>query len=124
MKLFLDDVRIPADSSWNLVKTAEDAMTALVHENVTFASLDHDLADGHYPWNAGYPYPENAIIVETTKEKTGYDVVCFMEEHDIWPVDGVRVHSQNPVGVERMVKVIEKHYGRNFQTRAINYGAQ
>ncbi len=115
LKLFLDDLRTAPNDTWTTVRTADEAIEWLSRGIVAIASLDHDLADGHYPWVAGFPYPENEELVKRTKEKTGYDVVCFMEEHNIWPKSGVRVHSQNPVGVARMLVPIEKHYGRNFQ---------
>ena len=94
MRLWLDDIRNPA---WNYeprifawAKTYEEAITLLETGGVTYASLDHDLGPG----------------------KSGYDVVCWMEEHDVWPVDGVEAHSMNPVGRERMQVVIDKAYGR------------
>ena len=42
--------------------------------------------------------------------KTGYDVVCWMEANDVWPRDGVKVHSLNPSGAARMRQVIERAY--------------
>lgn len=38
-----------------------------------------------------------------------------MEAHDMWPPDGVRVHSMNPVGRQRMEAAIRRHYGRLFR---------
>ena len=54
MNLWLDDVRNPATHGaigfvW--VKTAEEAIDMLKSGAVQFASLDHDLAEEHYPWN-------------------------------------------------------------------------
>lgn len=105
--LWLDDIRKPwangyIGASW--VLTAEDAIAVLQAGIVTFASLDHDLS-------------EMAAIGQPAKgEKTGYTVVCWLEEHpDCWPVDGVRVHSMNPAGRERMLTVIRRHYGRDWQ---------
>jgi hypothetical protein len=104
MILWLDDLRNPekfgfVGAVW--VKNYDEAITALKTGKVTFASLDHDLdlkmTNGELPL-----------------EKTGYDVICFMEENNIWPVNGVRVHSSNPSGGNRMRQVIYKYYGRNF----------
>lgn len=109
MKLFLDDVREPFKYGclgFEVARNAKQAIELLQTGKVTFASLDHDLAWEHYPWNdTGNPY----------KEETGYDVLCWIESNNIWPEDGIKVHSMNPVGKEKMLKVIEKHYGRNFQ---------
>lgn len=95
IKLWLDDLRDPEklgykDYVW--VKTYKDAIDILKTGKVKFASLDHDLG------------------LTLTGEKTGYDVVCWMEENNVWPEDGVRVHSQNPVGAQKMKAVLRKHY--------------
>ncbi len=105
MILWLDDIREPwkfgyVGATW--VSTAHDAIAHLRTHNVTFASLDHDLSEEHYPWNC-----EDI----TTCKGTGYDVVCWLERHpEYWPKDGVKVHSANPVGRERMQVVIDRHY--------------
>lgn len=52
MLLFLDDIRTPPGFGWIWVKTAGEAIEKLKTRKVDFASLDHDLADEHYPWNA------------------------------------------------------------------------
>ena len=41
-------------------------------------------------------------------ELTGYDVVCWMEDHGVWPAEGVSVHSQNPVGRARMEQALRR----------------
>lgn len=99
MRLWLDDVREPWKhgfivSKW--AKTADEAIEFLKTGEITFASLDHDLADDTMGTAKG--------------EKTGYDVVCWMEENDVWPEDGVIVHSLNLAGKARMEQVINKHY--------------
>lgn len=107
MILWLDDIREPwkngySGASW--VKTADDAIALLQTRLVGFASLDHDLSEQAA---AGAPVPG---------EKTGYTVACWLEEHpEFWPPDGVKVHSLNPAGREKMVLVIQRHYGRDWQ---------
>jgi len=100
MKLWLDDIRDPLEYGaigfiW--VKTVEDAITMLKTGEVSFASLDHDLSI-------------LATLGNFEKEQTGYELVCWMEENNVWPVDGVRVHSMNPIGRQRMEKVIRRAY--------------
>ena len=69
---------------------------------VEFASLDHDLAEEHYPWNCD--------SIENAKG-TGYDVVCWLEKNpQFWPKNGVKVHSMNPAGRARMEAVIDMRY--------------
>ena len=89
--LWLDDERDPEKhgyKGWVWVKTAKEAINLIGSGNVYKASLDHDLG---------------------TKE-TGYDVVCWMEEYDKWPVDGTQVHSANPVGRSKMMQAISRYY--------------
>lgn len=107
--LWLDDVREPwahgyVGATW--AQSAAGAIDLLQSQRPDFASLDHDLADEHYPWNCK--------DIETCKG-TGYDVVCWLEQNpEFWPPQGVAVHSMNPAGKQRMDAVIERHYGRTF----------
>lgn len=101
MKLWLDDIRSPERFGcigWTWVKTADEAIALLVTGEVTEASLDHDLT---VEATLGSPAPD---------ERTGYTVVCWMEEHGVWPCDGVVVHSLNPAGKARMQMAIDRHY--------------
>lgn len=105
-KLWLDDIREPWNHGcvgWTWVKTAEDAIELLKKEFVEEASLDHDLAPEHYPFS---DVPESQYT-----QKTGYDVVLWLEQNpEYWPKNGVRVHSMNPVGRQRMQVVVDRHY--------------
>jgi len=79
MKVFLDDIRNPPDSSWNLVRTFSEAIKYLETGKVETISLDHDLG---------------GIL-------TGYDVAVWIEEKvwtgDFYPPE-ILIHSANPVG--------------------------
>ena len=88
MRLYLDDVR-PAPEGWVLVKTAAECISFLKTFGVECLSLDHDLGDN---------------------VDTGYTVVCWMEENDIWPTHKPSVHSANPVGRARMQQVIDLNF--------------
>lgn len=94
MKLWLDDCRDPReyhDDNWVWAKTAEDTIDILKTGKVEQASLDHDLG-----------------LLDCG---TGYDVILFLEANpEYWPVNGVIVHSRNPVATKRMQTVIERHY--------------
>jgi hypothetical protein len=100
INLWLDDIRDPTlfgCIGWVWAKTADMAIYLLSQGIVEKASLDHDLTI-------------TQTIGGKDKEKTGYDVVCWMEEHDIWPPGGVVVHSMNPVGKQKMEQVIRRKY--------------
>ena len=93
IRLWLDDVRDPVDFGrigWVWAKTYEEAVKAFEEFDVIEASLDHDLT-----WRQTVGYDDG--------EKTGYSFVCWMEEREIFPVDGVTVHSANPVGAGSMM---------------------
>jgi len=105
MFLWLDDQRNPfhhgaIGAVW--VKTYEEAIELLATGEVEVASLDHDL---NMTQTMGY----------ADEEKTGYDILCWMEENNVWPVNGVQVHSANPSGRKKMLQVVQKHYGKLFQ---------
>ena len=105
MKLWLDDVRKPWEHGyygWMWVKTADEAIAAFRTGNVEEASLDHDLTPQQ---TLGGIYGQ----VREDGQKTGYDVVVWLEEHpEYWPPKGVQVHSMNPAGAARMIQVINK----------------
>ena len=118
MTLWLDDVREPwrhgfIGAEW--AKTYDEAIAQLASGEVTFASLDHDIgacADCTREMKhiGDMKTPETTFYNRCPHEKTGYDVVCWMEQNNAWPRDGVRVHSANPVGRARMEAVIKRHY--------------
>lgn len=96
MKLFVDDLRNPLDfglKEYIWVKTVEDAISFLENGTITFASLDHDL--GHQLYDGTY-------------------LINYIEENNLWPINGVYVHSQNLVGKKRMNDAIKKYYGMLF----------
>ena len=100
MKLWLDDVRPPwkyGYIGYTWAKTCDEAIAFLKTGNVTFISLDHDLS-------------EKATMGDWENEKTGYTVVCWMEENNVWPINGCQVHSMNPVGAKRMLSIIAANY--------------
>jgi hypothetical protein len=100
VNLWLDDIRDPMHYGyigWHWVKTADEAIAALATGEVDQCSLDHDL-------------DMSATIGREPTEKTGYDVVCWMEETGNWPKQKPRVHSMNPVGAARMRQAIERHF--------------
>ena len=100
MKLWLDDLR-PHPKEFTRAYSAGEAIRILQTGEVTFASLDYDIL-----WDA-YGDPEN-----WQDTKTGYAVVAWMAEHNVWPRDGVAVHSANKAGRERMIALIPEIYRR------------
>jgi hypothetical protein len=120
MILWLDDVRDPVQHGFigaEWAKTYYEAVDLLLTGEVTRASLDHDI--GACPdcvekllHIGDMTTPETTFYNKCPHAKTGYDLVCWMEENNVWPKYGVSVHSMNPVGRARMQQVIDAHYKR------------
>lgn len=94
MKIWLDDVR-PAPVGWTWCKTAENAWVGLCVgdiKEIEEISLDHDLG------------PD---------ESTGYNLVCWMERHGVWP-DKVSIHSANSVGRKNIERALLANGYRRF----------
>lgn len=85
---------------------------------ITQMSFDHDLADVHYEyWYIGH-HPgagglSKAVREEArrraAKEMTGYDVLLWMAEHEVWPTEACYVHTQNDAAQEKMCGVIDRY---------------
>jgi hypothetical protein len=93
VKVYLDDERVTPEG-WTRVFTAQECIALLETGQVTELSLDHDLG----PTHAG----------------TGYDVVVWMEEavftRGFIPPRRTKVHSQNPVGKQKMKHGLQNVY--------------
>ncbi len=109
IRLYLDDVRSPPDDTWTVVRTAEEARALLDDPLVTVehASLDHDLGEcSACEQVRGFQDPQNTC----QHRMTGYDLVKWMAEHDVWPVNKPTVHSFNPVGRANMRATIDRYF--------------
>jgi hypothetical protein len=105
--LWLDDERpCPFVGNWLVAKNYDEAVEILTNYHVVKCFLDHDLSFEHYVPGA-YHLPE---VYNNFTEKTGYDVVKWIEEYEAWPAEPPIVHSLNPVGARRMATVLARHY--------------
>lgn len=88
--LLIDDMRdIKADV---VARTFDEGIKALKNKGpFTTLYLDHDLGD------------ENPT-------KTGYDIMCFLEENPQYLPERILCISANPVGRQKIQVVIEKLY--------------
>lgn len=114
MKLWLDDMR-PAPIGWHWAKTVQEAQELLRTGKVDEASLDHDL--GACADCMGGKSPEEWLQLTGFTQMpncdhfgTGYTLVCWMEEHDIWPANKPTVHSRNPAGAAKMRAAIDRRF--------------
>lgn len=90
MKIWVDDIRTPPDDTWTWFKNSGETIVFLRYSKgawtVDKMSLDHDLGGD-----------------DTTRP-----IVLWMCENEFWPTEVV-VHSQNPVGRDWLVGMIERY---------------
>ena len=124
MKVFLDDFRHPSvcvnymhprigaaaalySTDWVIVRNYAQFIDCIEknYAGITHVSFDHDLAEIHYDpstWKESFKYDE----------ETGYDcaewMIDFYQSKQL-PLPVCFVHSQNPVGTERINYLLLKH---------------
>jgi hypothetical protein len=99
IKLFLDDIHNPPDSSWTLARTAKEAISILSSNNVIELSLDHDLNDGD----------DGIAVAKFLEEQAYYDKLN--------PILKINLHTDNPVGRNNMKAAINgaiKYWQKNY----------
>jgi len=113
-RIYLDDVRIPTDKSWILVKDYNefvDKVNEIGLENIGLISLDHDLGDTAMDeWHKNV-YHNYELNYDNIMEKTGYDVAKWLVEQwmDGKPVVDVVVHSANAIGAANIMGYINNY---------------
>jgi len=121
-RLWLDDMRKKPFDYDLWAKTADECIAMLQAHDVEHVSLDHDLADEHYEdadEPGGYGSPPTPIDRRRHKEKTGYDVLLWMEEHGRWVPD-ISVHTMNPRGGEDMMRKLRHKAPDGVTYRRVN----
>ena len=103
--VFLDDLRKPWGPEWHLVKTADECIEVLKQGGVEHLSLDHDLAEEHYTDQDGVEH----------SEKTGYHVVLWMAENNVWPSKTLIIHTMNSIGRTRMLQTAQRYAPAGLQ---------
>jgi hypothetical protein len=91
MKIWVDDVR-PAPEGYERARTTNIAIDYIrcYQQLITLLDLDHDAGD-YVEFGGDY-----------------IEVLNFMEENNIGYIP-IRIHSQNPVGVENMRRIIKRN---------------
>jgi hypothetical protein len=92
----LDDRAAP--EGWTHVRTAPAAIALLQTGRVVELSLDHDLGDDDA---AG----KGVEVVDHIAEQQ------IIAGRDLWPRDGITIHSANPAGRDQMARTIERYAG-------------
>ena len=113
IKIFLDDIRVPQDDSWIIVKSYSEFIDLIIiyeFNLISEISLDHDLG------------------LQDETEKTGYDVakwlVDYSLDHNVF-LPLIRVHSANPVGAKNIMSLINGYLiSNNLNPTCISHVVQ
>lgn len=95
IKIFLDDIRIPLDDQWIIIKSYYDFIDYIPKidfQEISEISLDHDLGDD-----------------KSEKERTGFDVAKWLVDYCIdndYIMPQIKVHSSNTVGSDNIILLI------------------
>ena len=113
-KIYLDDVRIPVDKSWTVVKNYDEFVQKINEiglDNIELISLDHDLGDSAMKeWLHGV-VKNYKINYDNITEKTGMDCTKWLVNQwlDGKPLVDVVVHSANAVGSANIMGYINNY---------------
>ena len=114
--LYLDDIRIPKDSSWQVVKDYTEFVSHIRLnglENYELISLDHDLgeqATNEFYKNTQPNYTLNYDNI--VNEKTGLDCAKWLVAESMTkniPLPQIYVHSANPIGSANIMGYVNNY---------------
>ncbi len=120
-KIYLDDVRIPEDPTWTVVRNYDEFIDAVEEfglDTIDQISLDHDLGDTAMIEYYNNVSPNYTLNYENITEKTGMDCVKWLVElclDNNLTLPLITVHSANPIGSANMMGYINNFF---MNTRA------
>lgn len=118
--VWVDDIRSPPTSNWIVAKTIDEVKSLFKNGPILFMSLDHDLGGAYLCFDCRIDRATNETICgEQTcgcschevarKAPTGYDIVKYCCENNLWPSKVLRIHSANPIGFDNMTALIDRY---------------
>lgn len=116
MRLYLDDVRTPKDTDWEVVRSYDEfAAHVRLHglENYELMSLDHDLGDTAMDEYYNNVHPNYTLDYSNIKEKTGMDCAKFLVAQSMTKgiaLPAIYVHSANPIGSANIMGYINNYF--------------
>lgn len=114
--LYLDDVRIPTEGEWQLVKNYDEFVAHIKLnglENYEVISLDHDLGESAMQEYYTNTKPNFELDYNRINEKTGMDCARFLVAESMIkkiPLPQIYVHSANPIGSANMMGYINNYF--------------
>lgn len=103
--IYLDDIREVPSKEWKLVVSYEECIEEMSAGEFSKISLDHDLSDAHYAGNQ--------------KERTGFHVLLWMAENNVWPTEDLVIHTANPVGRKNMLDLVQSEAPKNIRVHVV-----
>jgi hypothetical protein len=113
--LYLDDVRVPKDEKWQLVKSYDELVAHIKLnglDSYEVISLDHDLGDTAMNEYYNNVHPNYTLDYSNIKEKTGMDCAKFLVAESMntkIPLPQIYVHSANPIGSANIMGYINNY---------------
>jgi hypothetical protein len=117
--LYLDDVRIPTEGEWEVVRNYDEFVAHIKMnglENYEVISLDHDLGEGAMVEYYTNTKPNYELDYNRIPEKTGMDCARFLVAESMntkVPLPTIYVHSANPIGSANMMGYINNYFRNN-----------
>jgi hypothetical protein len=116
MYLYLDDVRIPTEGNWEVVRSYEEFVAHIrMHglENYEVISLDHDLGESAMVEYYTNVKPNYELDYKRIEEKTGMDCARWLVAESIAkkiPLPQIYVHSANPIGTHNILGYVNNYF--------------
>ena len=114
--LYLDDVRIPTEGNWQVVRNYDEFVAHILMnglENYEVISLDHDLGEGAMVEYYTNVKPNYELNYERIPEKTGMDCARWLVSQAIdkkIQLPQIYVHSANPIGAANIMGYINNYF--------------
>lgn len=116
MYLYLDDVRIPTEGKWEVVRNYDEFIAHIKMnglENYEVISLDHDLGESAMQEYYSNVKPNYTLDYKNIEEKTGMDCARFLVAESMIkniPLPQIYVHSANPIGTHNILGYINNYF--------------
>jgi len=116
MYLYLDDVRIPTEGNWQVVRNYDEFVAHIKLnglENYEVISLDHDLGESAMQEYYTNVKPHYELDYKRIEEKTGMDCARFLVAESVSkniPLPQIYVHSANPIGTHNILGYINNYF--------------
>lgn len=117
--LYLDDVRIPTEGDWQLVRNYDEFVAHIKMnglESYELISLDHDLGEGAMIEYYTNVKPNYELDYKRIPEKTGMDCARWLVAEAMTkniPLPTIYVHSANPIGAANIIGYINNYFRNN-----------